>query len=72
MLEVRVLASPSIAPDTDEALFARAYSDGLPETFALLYDASLGAFTGTRHSVASRPRDSTWTSTRRRTCSDRV
>jgi hypothetical protein len=48
VLEVRVLANPSIAPDTDEVLFARAYSGGLPETFALLYDASLGAFSGTR------------------------
>jgi hypothetical protein len=48
VLEVRVLASPSVDPGTDEVLFARAYSDGLPETFALMYDASLGAFTGTR------------------------
>lgn len=47
VLEVRVLANPTIDPGTDEVLFARAYSDGLPETFALLYDASLGAFTGT-------------------------
>lgn len=48
VLDVRVLANPSIDPDTDEVLFARAYSDGLPETFALTYDVSRAAFTGTR------------------------
>jgi hypothetical protein len=48
VIEVRVAASPSLAPDTDEVLFARAYLDGFPWPFALRYDNALGAFAGSR------------------------
>lgn len=48
VIEVRVAASPSLPPDSDEVLFARVYVDGFPWSFAMPYDNALGAFAGSR------------------------